>query len=106
MAQAASITVPKLVEFLTAAGTGVNSAIKEFSIATGLELAPIPAEHIYSQHTPVALAERSTAMKYPVIYVYVDRVRNLLTEKFRVFSGKIRTVAEVRFSQDRIEGLE
>jgi hypothetical protein len=29
-----------------------------------------------------------------------------LIEKFRTFSGKIRTVAEVRVSQDRIEGLE
>src|ERR1700681_2244330 len=38
--------------------------------------------------------------------VYADRVQNLLTEKFRNFSGKVRTVAEVRASQDRIEGLE
>ena len=30
----------------------------------------------------------------------------LLTEKFRTFSGKVRTVAEVRVSQDRIEGIE
>ena len=45
-------------------------------------------------------------MKYPVVHVYSDRVRNLLTEKFRTFSGKVRTVAEVRVSQDRIEGLE
>jgi len=40
------------------------------------------------------------------VQVYVDRVRNLLTEKFRKFSGKVRTVAEVRVSQDRIEGIE
>ena len=40
------------------------------------------------------------------MHVYSDRVRNLLTEKFRTFSGKVRTVAEVRVSQDRIEGIE
>ena len=45
-------------------------------------------------------------MNYPVVQVYSDRVRNLLTEKFRTFSGKVRTVAEVRVSQDRIEGIE
>ncbi len=45
-------------------------------------------------------------VKYPVVHVYSDRVRNLLTEKFRTFSGKVRTVAEVRVSQDRIEGME
>ena len=52
------------------------------------------------------LRRRQPAVKYPVIHVYSDRVRNLLTEKFRTFSGKVRTVAEVRVSQDRIEGLE
>jgi hypothetical protein len=54
----------------------------------------------------VAVAERSLAVKYPVVHVYSDRTRNLLTEKFRTFSGKVRTVAEVRVSQDRVEGLE
>ena len=29
-----------------------------------------------------------------------------MIEKFRTFSGKVRTVAEIRVSQDRIEGLE
>jgi hypothetical protein len=50
--------------------------------------------------------ERSRVVKYPLIQVYSDRVRNLLTEKFRTFSGKVRTVAEIRVSQDRIGGLE
>ena len=45
-------------------------------------------------------------MKYPVVHVYCDRIQNLLVEKFRRFSGKVRTVAEIRVSQDRIEGLE
>ena len=58
------------------------------------------------QNAPVALMEKSSAVKYPVVLVYSDRVQNLLTEKFRNFSGKVRTVAEVRASQDRIEGLE
>jgi len=38
--------------------------------------------------------------------VYADRVQNLLTEKFRTFSGKVRTIVEIRVSQDRLEGLE
>jgi len=41
-----------------------------------------------------------------VMYVYADRIRNLLIEKFRAFSGKVRIVTEVRVSQDRLEGLE
>jgi hypothetical protein len=50
--------------------------------------------------------ERASVVKYPLIQVYSDRVRNLLTEKFRTFSGKVRTVALISVSQDRIEGLE
>ena len=61
---------------------------------------------IVNQNVSVEIAERGTAVKYPVVQVYSDRVRNLLTEKFRNFSGKVRTVAEVRVSQDRIEGIE
>lgn len=106
MAQTASVTAQKFAQFLTADDAGVNSAIGELSNAAGLTVATIPPAHIFSQNTPVLIAERSLAVKYPVIHVYVDRVRNLLTEKFRSFSGKVRTVAEVRVSQDRIEGLE
>ena len=73
---------------------------------TGVSLAPVPPGHVVNQNVPVALAEKAAGSNYPVMYVYTDRVRNLLTEKFRNFSGKVRTVTEVRVSQDRIEGLE
>jgi len=61
---------------------------------------------VVNQNVSFELTERAQIVKYPAVYVYVDRVRNLLTEKFRTFSGKVRTVAEVRVSQDRIEGVE
>lgn len=106
MAQTASITAQKLVEFLTAADTGLGPVVANLANNAGVELAAIPPEHVIQQNAPIALAERSQAVKYPVVHVYSDRVQNLLIEKFRTFSGKIRTVAEVRVSQDRIEGLE
>jgi hypothetical protein len=106
MAQTASISATKLVEFLKAPDTGVNSAASVLAADSGIPLAAVPPEHITAQNTSIAIAERSQAVKYPVVHVYSDRVRNLLTEKFRTFSGKIRTVAEVRVSQDRIEGIE
>jgi hypothetical protein len=71
-----------------------------------VEIAGIAAESVIAQNAPVALMEKSSAVKYPVVLVYSDRVQNLLIEEFRNFSGKVRTVAEVRASQDRIEGLE
>jgi hypothetical protein len=106
MAQSASIAAQKLVELLTATDTGLGPVVANLATNAGLELAAIPPESVIHQNAPIALAERSQAVKYPVVHVYSDRVQNLLIEKFRAFSGKIRTVAEVRVSQDRIEGLE
>jgi hypothetical protein len=106
MAITASVATKKMVGFLTAPATGVNLAVGQLASDTGTTLAPVPAAHVVSQNVPFALAEKAKAVKYPAMYVYTDRVRNLLTEKFRAFSGKVRTVTEVRVSQDRIEGLE
>ena len=106
MAQAASIVTSQVVAFLKAPNTGVSQAVGTLAADSGLALTPLPPEHVVAQNTSIAISERSLAVKYPVIHVYVDRARNLLTEKFRTFSGKVRTVAEVRVSQDRIEGLE
>jgi hypothetical protein len=106
MANTGSLATRKMVEFLTASDTGIDQAVAQLAEDSGVALAPIPPTHIVAQNMSFELSERSLVVKYPVVQVYVDRVRNLLTEKFRKFSGKVRTVAEVRVSQDRIEGIE
>lgn len=106
MAITGSVAARKMVGFLTAPDAGIEPLIAQLANDTGVALTPIPPASIVNQHVPFALAEKAQAVKYPAIYVYTDRVRNLLTEKFRVFSGKVRTVAEVRTSQDRIDGME
>jgi hypothetical protein len=106
MAQAASIVVGKVVQIFTAPGVGLAEAVAEIALNSGVELTVIAPEGVVQQNAPVALMEKSAAVKYPVTLVYADRVQNLLSEKFRRFSGRVRTVAEVRASQDRIEGLE
>src|ERR1043166_5161515 len=96
MAQAGSVATRKLIELLTAPDTGVGPAVANLASQWGVSLAPISPEHIINQNVAIALAERSQAVKYPVMHVYADRVRNLLTEKFRTFSGKVRTLVEIR----------
>jgi hypothetical protein len=95
-----------MIGFLNDPTTGLGPSIAAIGVETGIRLTPIPSNHVIDQNVPVAIAEKSAAVKYPVIHVYCDRTRNLLTEKFRTFSGKIRTIAEVRVSHDRIEGIE
>jgi hypothetical protein len=106
MAQTASAVTGIFTGFLSDTDTGVSSAVATLALDSGVDLAPIPPTYIVAQNMSTEIWERSSVVKYPLIQVYSDRVRNLLTEKFRTFSGKIRTVAEVRVSQDRIEGLE
>jgi hypothetical protein len=106
VAQTASIATQIFVGLLTAPATGVGAAVTNLAADSGVPLAPIPPEQVVDQNVSIALTERAQAVIYPVVHVYSDRVRNLLTEKFRTFSGKIRTIAEVRVSQDRLEGIE
>ena len=106
MATTGSVAARKMVEFLSASETGVGAVIAQLAAESGIGLASVPPAHIVNQNVPFDLSEKAQAVKYPVMHVYTDRVRNLLTEKFRVFSGKVRTVTEIRVSQDRIEGIE
>lgn len=106
MAKAGSVATRKMVELLSAPTTGVNAQVAQLASDSGVELAPIGPAQVMSQNVSAELSERSVVVKYPVVHVYTDRVRNQLTEKFRRFSGKVRTVAEVRVSHDRIEGIE
>ena len=106
MAQTASLTAGKFIEYLTATDAGIAPLLGNLAETSGVELPLIRPESIVHQNAPMAVMERSLQVKYPAIHVYSDRVQNLLIEKFRKFSGKVRTIAEVRVSQDRIEGLE
>jgi hypothetical protein len=106
MAKTGSVAARKMAEFLTEPEKGVAAAAAQIAEDSGVALEAIRPEQVITQNVAVDLEERSRVVAYPVIRVYVDRVKNLLTEKFRRFSGKVRTVAEVRVSQDRIEGIE
>lgn len=106
MAQTASVVTGLFTGFLRDPATGIGPAVERLAADTGIPAAAIPAARIVNQNVSVAISERALAVIYPVVHVYSDQVKNLLTEKFRTFSGKIRTVAEVRVSQDRIEGIE
>jgi hypothetical protein len=58
------------------------------------------------QNASPDMSERGQTVRYPVIYLYCEKLTNSLKEKFATFSGKGRMVIEVRCSQDRIEGME
>jgi hypothetical protein len=81
------------------ASAAASKVVQLLSVATS-------SAAISAQNVSFDLAERSLDMKYPAVYVYCQKIANLLREKFRSFSGKLFMVVEVRLSQDRLEELE
>lgn len=106
MANTGSVATRKVIEFLNAPVAGLGQAVAELAESSGVGLANVAPAAVVNQNVAFELSEKSQVVKYPVVHVYTDRIRNELREKFRQFSGKARTVAEIRVSHDRIEGIE
>ena len=105
MAQTGSVAVSRAIQILRG-DTGLPYSIQAIAELTGRELAPIHSGRILGINVTPEVAERSAGVNYPSVYVFCDRVRNTLKEKFRTFSGQIRTNIEVRVSHDHLEGVE
>src|SRR4051794_10797682 len=61
---------------------------------------------ILELYAPADLTEKAANVKYPVIYIYCDRIRNTLKEKFRSFSGTADLNVEIRVSHDHLDALQ
>ena len=105
MALIGSLTTQKVVSLLAAEG-GMPASIAALADSEQAVLPVFSAKQVIAQNVAPEIAERSAGAKYPLVHVYCNKLSNLLTEKFRSFSGQSQMVAEVRVSQDRLEGLE
>jgi len=105
MANVAHKAAGKVVDILSAPA-GLTAAISALGQLEDVALAEIPTKQVVAQNVGFEVAERSLDVKYPAVHVYCEKLANLLTEKFRVFSGKASMAIEVRISRDRLQGLE
>jgi hypothetical protein len=87
----------------TADGVNVRLGAME---ASDTSLSAPGVRSITALNANVEISEKTGHANYPALMVYCDRLSNSLKEKFRQFSGKAHAVVEVRYSQDRIEGIE
>jgi len=99
------VTSIKVLQLLLAP-EGLNASIGTLSVSTGILAPQIPEDHIFTDNVSSDLAETSAGARYTAVYVYCEKIANVLTEKFRGFSGRIQMAVEVRVSQDRLEGLD
>ena len=105
MAIVSRVTTKRVMEIL-GAETGLAFGIAQVSSQEGADTVVLLPSQLIPQNAGAELMEKSAGQKYPAFFVYCERVSNLLTEKFRTFSGKSRMVVEVRVSQDRLEGID
>ncbi len=105
MAQVSSKATSKVLGLL-AAPTGLGASLANLELREGVDLGDIGEEQLIGQRVASEIAERSPGVRYPAAYVYCEKLENLLTEKFRRFSGKAHMVIELRATQDRMEELE
>ncbi len=102
---AASICVDRFLEIMRSE-TGLIGALRVLSPLTGLEIPDLTDRQILGSNVSYELLEKTVGAKYPSVHIYCDKVSNTLREKFRSFSGTVQLTAEVRVSQDRLEGIE
>jgi hypothetical protein len=105
MVQTGSAAVMQVIQMLRSS-TGLPYSVQAIADATGVDLHAIRNEQIHGMNVAMEVAERSAGVKYPGVYVFCDRIKNSLKEKFRTFSGQVRTNIEVRVTHDRLEGVE
>lgn len=105
MTQIAGVTTKKVMTIL-ATGNGVPGVVAALTSGMSVTVPPIAATQIIAQNVAPDIAEKSVVSKYPLIYVYCNKMANELKEKFRRFSGDAQMVAEVRVSQDRLDDIE
>jgi hypothetical protein len=105
MLQIAGPSTQKVLGVL-AAPDGLPAAVEALNLQQGMKLPSITPQQIIAQNVTPELSEQSSANNYPLVYVYCNKVVNLLREKFRTFSGETQMVVETRVSQDRLDQLE
>jgi len=99
------LATAKVVQLITAPA-GVNASLGALTL--GGQQAPgiLQAAQVQSQNVSAEVAERAGNIQYPTVSVYCEKLVNSQVEKFRSFSGTIQMAIELRYSQDRLDGLQ
>ena len=85
--------------------SGVQAKLSTLTQGDSSFAVTAPAE-VRQQNVAADLVEKAGGASYPAVTVYCQKIVNSQKEKFRRFSGQVHVAAEVRHSQDRLDGLE
>jgi hypothetical protein len=104
-ARIGSAVATKVIQRINAP-TGVNAGLVALTLGDNSLASPVDAAQVRAQNVAADLVDRSSAIRYPLVHVYCEKIVNDLSEKFRSFSGRAQMTIEVRHSQDNLNGLQ
>ena len=105
MARISRIATSALSAHLTG-DQGVPDKVGQLILAGEDQLSPLSAADILDGHIAADIAEKTSGVRYPVVYVYCEKVKNVLREKFRTFSGTVDLAVEIRVSHEHMSHLQ
>jgi hypothetical protein len=100
------IRVSRAALSLFRSGGILSAAIAALADGAELQTDALRIAQISGLNVAAELAEKTGAVKYPLIYLYCERAINEQREKFRRFSGRVLLTAEARVSQSRMDGIQ
>ena len=100
-----TMEVIEAVRELLEGESGLSASIEELKQNYVMDERLPPVAPVQFLRTPAETQEKAWPMKYPVVHVYCDRIESRAGERLRRFAGRVRVVAEVRVSQDRLDGI-
>lgn len=100
-----SLITGQVIQLITGV-SGANSYLAGSVQDNGQPMIPLNAEQVRAQNVSPEMTDQSNVVRYPTINVYCEKIVNNLAEKFRTFSGSVQTTVDLRYSQDRLDGLQ
>ncbi len=105
MAQIGATATQKTAALLTGAN-GLPAVLAGLAADTAGSQLLYQTLNVLTQNVAPEISDRALGLDYPAVYIYCGKLSNSLQEKFRTFSGQAEMMAEVRVTQDRLDGLE
>jgi hypothetical protein len=105
MARISSIATSELTKRLNG-DAGLPERVGQLVLSSTLQIPQISAADILERHVAADVAEKTSGVKYPVVYVYCEKVVNDLREKFRTFSGTADLSVDIRVSHEHMDDLQ
>ncbi len=106
MARISTMVTSALTGHLCSDHDGLPAKIGELVVLSDIQLPQISAADILERHVAAELAEKTSGVRYPVVYVYCEKVVNDLREKFRTFSGTADLCVDIRVSHEHMNELQ